>query len=257
MDDVSAFMRPLSWLRRGTGLALDALWPPRCALCQKSVGDAGQLCPSCWGQFAFISDPACASCGLPFAFDTGPDTLCGECLADPPPFDHARAALRYNDSSRNLILGFKHGDHTLLTRLFAPWLMLAGKSFIMEADIIVPVPLHRWRLLRRRYNQAALLASALARLSRKPFDPLVLQRRRFTRSQGGLGRSARERNVQGAFYISPEKIRHIKGKSILLVDDVYTTGATVKACARALKQAGAARVLALTIARVVSEEGEA
>jgi predicted amidophosphoribosyltransferase len=144
--------------------ALDALLPPRCLGCGGPVDRQGGLCPDCWGRLSFITAPHCACCGLPFDFQVEGESLCGACLAEPPPYARARAVLVYDDGSRPLLLGFKHGDRTHAARAFGLWLARAGAELLAEADLLVPVPLHRWRLFRRRYNQAALLAQAVGRL---------------------------------------------------------------------------------------------
>ena len=194
----------------------------------------------------------CESCGLPFDVDPGPETLCGACHANPHDFTRARSLLRYDEASKPLILKFKHGDRLDQAPAFARWLERTGRDLLQRTDIIVPVPLHRWRLWSRRYNQAAVLALGLAQLSGRPCDPLALERKRATPSQGEMASAkARRRNVLGAFAVPKTKVSALCGKSILLVDDVFTTGATLDACARALKRAGCARVDALTLARVV------
>jgi ComF family protein len=242
--------------RRGGSLLLDALLPPQCLACRAIVERAGQLCATCWRGMSFIAPPYCACCGLPFEVEAGQDALCGECLATPRAFDRARAVLRYDGSSRGPILAFKHGDRTDAAPAFARWLLPAVGDLLAEADLIVPVPLHRWRLWRRRYNQAALLALRLRRLARKPVAPDLLQRRRATPSQGRLSRAERLRNVTGAFAVPPRRRAAVAGKRILLVDDVMTTGATVEACARALRKAGASHVDVACLARVVRGGGD-
>ncbi len=237
--------------RRGGGLLLDALLPPQCLACRTIVDRPGRLCAACWGGMQFIAAPFCACCGLPFEVEAGPDMLCGECLREPPRFDRARAVLRYDAASRSPILAFKHGDRTDAAPAFARWMAQAAADLVTAADVIVPVPLHRWRLLRRRYNQAALVALALGRLAGKPVLPDLLRRTRATPSQGGLGRSERARNVQGAFALRSGLAGKVQGKRILLVDDVFTTGATVEACARVLRRAGASHVDVAVLARVV------
>ena len=178
--------------------------------------------------------------------------MCGACHARAHDFTRARALLRYDDASKPLILGFKYGDRLDQAPAFARWLERTGRPLLSETDLIVPVPLHRWRLWRRRYNQAAVLALHLARLSNVPCEALVLERKRPTPSQGEMkSAKARRKNVLGAFRVAQLKIAAVRGRNILLVDDVFTTGATLDACARALKRAGAARVDALTLARVV------
>jgi len=242
---------------RGAGVAaLDLLLPPRCLACGAMVEANGLLCPACWSGLSFIAPPLCESCGLPFAFAVAARTRCAACLADPPPFERARAALIYDDASRRLILGFKHADRTEAAPAFGRWLARAGAALLADADLVVPVPLHRWRLFQRRYNQAALLAHAVGGgLAGRPVAADLLVRRRRTPSQGGLGRQGRRRNVAGAFALKPGQADRLRGRRILLIDDVHTTGATLLECARALRRAGAAAVDALTLARVTLADG--
>ena len=232
---------------------LDLLLPPRCLACGTAVGEPGTLCPDCWAEITFLGAPWCRVCGTPF--DEGlagrPDDelICADCLHDPPPYDRARAVVLYDDAARGPILALKHADRTDTAPAFARWMLRAGGDLVREADLIVPVPLHLRRLIKRRYNQSALLARRLGRLSGKPVAVAALKRTRATPSQGGLGRGARKRNVKGAFaVVRPEMVR---GKRVLLIDDVLTTGATVAECARVLKGAGARAVDILTVARVM------
>ncbi|OFX10696.1 MAG: amidophosphoribosyltransferase [Alphaproteobacteria bacterium RIFOXYD12_FULL_60_8] len=236
--------------RRVARLALDALLPPQCLGCGELVDAPGALCPTCWEGIRFISQPCCARCGLPFELpdtEEGAPSLCAGCIAEPPDFDQARSVLLYDDASRGLILKFKHADRTEGAPAYARWLARAGAEMLAECDVIAPVPLHRWRLFLRRYNQAALLARHLGRLSGKPVAPDLLTRCRATPTQGGLDRRGRLGNVKGAF-ASPRPAR-VEGKTVLLIDDVFTTGATVGECAKALRRAGAERVFVLTLAR--------
>jgi ComF family protein len=189
---------------------------------------------------------------LPFEFDPGgADALCGNCIRERPAYDRARAVFRYDDASRGLVLAFKHGDRIDAAPAYARWLARAGGALIEGADLIAPVPLHWTRLFHRRYNQSALLANALARLSGRPAAPDLLRRKRRTPSQGGLGRAERARNVRNAFAV--RRGVSVEGKRVLLVDDVLTTGATVEACAKTLLKSGAAAVDVLTLARVVRD----
>lgn len=237
--------------RRFARAALDLLFPPLCMMCRKQVGEPGSLCSDCWSNVTFLEGPACSSCGLPFEFDVGADTRCATCLADAPAFDRARSVMRYDEFSKGPILALKRADRHDVVPAFARWLERAGRDLISDADVIVPVPLHPLRLWVRRFNQSALLARALARRVHKPFEPLVLLRTRSTPSQGEMpSAKARRKNMRGAFRVDTRRAPAVKGRNVLLVDDVLTTGATVDACARALKKAGASRVAVLTLARV-------
>jgi ComF family protein len=230
---------------------LDLLYPPLCLVCRASVGEPRALCAACWAKITFFDGPMCVRCGLPFEIDPGTDSLCASCLASPPAFDRARAAMAYDDASKGAILALKRADRLEFAHLFALWLKRAGQQLLEEADVIVPVPLHRWRLWTRRYNQSAILAKQLSQWAAKPSDPFALVRRRATPSQGEMpSAKARARNVRGAFKVPAGKVPALAGRCVLLVDDVLTTGATIEACARALKRADAEKVLVLTIARV-------
>jgi ComF family protein len=232
-----------------TGL-LDLLFPPLCIGCGEPLGAGRGFCPACWSGITFLDGPACDCCGLPFAFDPGPGTRCGSCLARPPSFDRARAIFAYDEKSKGPILALKHADRLDLVPGFALWLARSGQTLLAEADLIMPVPLHRLRLWQRRYNQAAELARQLAAHSGKPLAVDALVRIRPTESQGAMASAkARRRNVLGAFRVAASA--RVEGRNILLVDDVLTTGATAEACARALKRAGAAKVQVLALARVV------
>ncbi|HEY0832814.1 MAG TPA: ComF family protein [Azospirillum sp.] len=241
-------------LARLATAALNALLPPRCLSCGRPVDRQGGLCPSCWGGLTFITAPFCACCGLPFAFTEGDgeSMVCGACMAAPPAFARARSVLVYDDASRPLVLGFKHGDRTHAAVAYGAWMARVGADLLADADLLAPVPLHRWRLFRRRYNQAALLAQAAGRVAGRPVVADLLVRRRATPSQGGLDRGGRQKNVAGAFRLKRGKAE-VAGKRVVLVDDVLTTGATLTECAKVLRRAGAARVDVLTLARVVRQ----
>lgn len=231
--------------------AVDVILPPRCLVSGEVVAEQGMVAPEVWGTLAFIGAPQCACCGYPFEFATEGEALCGACLQEKPPYAAARGALVYNDASRGMILKFKHGDQIHAAATFFPWMERAGRDFLLRADMIVPVPLHRWRLLKRRYNQAAILSQGLAKRAGRLCLHDALIRRRATATQGHLNFRERHKNVKRAFVINPKRAAQVAGKRIVLIDDVYTTGATVKECAKALMKADAAEVNVLTLARVV------
>lgn len=241
-------------LGRVARFVIDALLPPLCLCCHAQVSEPGSLCPVCWSKIVFLAPPFCAVCGLPFELDAGADAQCGECARQAPRYGRARAVFRYDDASRPLILRFKHGDRLEGVPAFARWMARAGAEVLRDADLLVPVPLHRWRLLSRRYNQAALLAQALAVESGVGAIPDLLLRRRATKPQGHMNRSGRHDNVAGAFALAPRHHVTLAGKRVVLIDDVLTSGATVEECARILLGGGAAAVDVLTLGRVVRTE---
>lgn len=230
--------------------ALNVVLPPLCLGCQARLLDHDALCSECWRRVDFIRPPLCDRLGLPMPYDTGGIMISAAAAAHPPPFERARAVARYDGLMRDLIHDFKFRDTHDARRLFGRWLCQAAPELVASADIIIPVPLARSRLLARRFNQAQILATEVARMSGKTLLPLALRRTRATAHQIGLTRRERERNVAGAFAVSPGAISQIAGKSLLLIDDVMTTGATLSAATKALKKAGAARVDVLTLALV-------
>ncbi|HEY9078795.1 ComF family protein [Magnetovibrio sp.] len=230
---------------------IDLVLPPTCQGCGAQVAEAQTLCATCWAQLTFLGAACCDACAHPFDYEVPAQTLCGACVQNAPPFDRARAAVLYDDRSRDLVLGFKHADRTEAAQLYAKWMFAAGRDLVADADVIVPVPLHWTRLFARRYNQSALLAHGLGKLGGKAVLADAMVRKRQTPSQGRLGRIARARNVQGAFGVNPRHRDKLKGKRALLIDDVYTTGATLRAAAKVLKRAGCAGVDVLVLARVV------
>lgn len=236
---------------KGLSRVADWILPPTCHGCGAVVADAQTLCAPCWTKLTFLGRPCCEACGYPFDYEVSDQTYCGACARELPPFGRARAALLYDDRSRDLVLGFKHADKTEATQLFAKWMLSVGRELLEDADVIVPIPLHWTRLFWRRYNQAALLAHGLGRLADMAVCADGLVRKRKTPSQGRFGRLGRARNVQGAFAVHPRRAGTLKGKRVVLVDDVFTTGATVRAAAKVLKRAGCADVDVLVLARVV------
>lgn len=239
------------WLQRVGESAAGLLLPRRCLACGIPVEGKGALCASCWPNIQFLSPPICNSCGYPFDYDPGQGVLCGACTARLPTYDRARAVFVYDDASRGPLLAFKHADRTDAAPGFARLMIQAAGDLLPDAELIVPVPLHRWRLVSRRYNQSALLAQALAVETGLRAVPDLLVRTRHTPTQGGLNGAARRRNVQGAFAVRPAYTDLVSGARVLLIDDVLTTGATVETCSNTLLRAGARAVDILTLARVV------
>ena len=229
------------------GLA-DLVLPPRSLDGPELVQGVG-LPADAWARVRFLDDPVCDGCGAPFEHAQA-DARCAACLARPRAFARARAACLYDEASRDLILRLKHADRTDLSALFAAWISRAAAGLLADADAVVPVPLHRWRLFRRRYNQAAEIARPLAARHGLAYLPDALRRRGAGDSQAGKSASGRRRNVQGAFEVAVSLRAQVEGRRLLLVDDVMTTGATAEACARALLRAGAAAVDVAVIARV-------
>lgn len=214
---------------------------------------AGGFSADAWGRIRFLDGPVCDGCGVPFEFDPG--DRCAACLAKPRAFDAARAACLYDETSRDPILKLKHADRLDLAPMLARWISRAARDLIEDADAIAPVPLHRFRLLHRRYNQAAEIARPLAAITGTPYLPDALVRRRDTATQAGKSGSGRKRNVAAAFEVPASRRKQVDGLRILLIDDVLTTGATAEGCARALKAAGAARVDLAVVARVQAAAG--
>lgn len=227
------------------------LFPPACPGCGCHVAESGTVCSQCWMQLQFLTPPCCPVMGIPFRFDMGDGFLSGEALSRPPPFDHARAVVEHKGLARNLVTRLKYGNRTELASWMAKWMLRAGDDLVEGADLVIPVPLHRWRFWLRGYNQSAELARVIARIRGKSFFPEGLVRKKYTRPQVGLDAKAREKNVRSVFMVPRKYKPRLKGRHVILVDDVYTTGATVKAATRVLKRAGATRVDILTFSRVV------
>ncbi len=228
-------------------VTLDLALPPLCPACREPVEGRG-LCPACWSKLSFITRPYCERLGIPFVYDPGPGILSMEAIADPPAYQRARAAVRFDEISRALVHALKYGDRLDLAPMMGRWISRAGREILAEADALVPVPLHWRRLWARRFNQSAILAAAISAESGVPIAAGALKRVKPTAQQVGLSRSERAANVQGAFRV-PEGRGAVAGRSLALVDDVLTSGATVDGCARALR-AGAANVDVLIFARV-------
>ena len=243
-------------LHRTAQAVLNMIVPPSCLACDRAVGSNGQLCGACWGRLQMIEKPYCKVMGTPFAYElggglSGAETVSLAALAEPPDFDRCRSVVVYESVARQLVHGLKFADRSDLLPWMAANMVRAGRDVLAQDATLVPVPLHRWRLVKRRYNQSAELGRRIAKLSGSNYQPGVLQRIRPTRQQVGLGAKERQRNVLGAFRVPPAMEVHVRARHVVLIDDVYTTGATLQACARALRRKGAEKVDCLTFARVV------
>jgi ComF family protein len=230
---------------------VDFALPPRCPGCGAITPADHRFCAACWGSLRFLGPPWCARCQLPFEFDRGEGAVCAECMADPPPHDGVRAAVAYGEVARHVALKLKYGGRTAYAATMA---QAMARLMPEDAGLLVPVPLHRWRIWGRGFNQAALIARALSRASGIPADAHLLRRVKATPVLRGLGHRGRAKAVAGAFALAPDARAKLAGKAVVLVDDVHTSGATAEACARILKRGGADRVILLCWARVLGDD---
>ncbi|MEL6724514.1 MAG: ComF family protein [Pseudomonadota bacterium] len=247
----------MHWTRRSARAGLRSLanfvWPHRSIVTGERHGGDGPLTPDDFAKLNFLNGTGCRSCAMPLDIDLGDDSVCGVCGAKAPKWNQARAAIAYDDVSRQAILELKHAGRRDGLRVMCNWMAMAGRDILPETDWLVPVPLHYQRLASRGFNQAAWLAQGVARQTGTLALVDGLSRKRNTPSQGGLTAKQRQRNVAGAFEVRKSRVGRIKGSTVTLVDDVLTTGSTLAACTKALKKAGAARVNVLVLARVVRE----
>ena len=231
---------------------IDLVFPPRCPLCGEGLTAQVGLCGACWGELVIPSEPCCVRCQRPFSEGGSEGSTCAPCLAAPPRHDGIAAGTLYNDTSRRLVLAFKHGQRIALAPMMGR-LISARLHEVGEDWLVVPVPLHRWRLWRRGFNQAGLLAREIAVLQRAVLIVDGLVRHKQTPSLGGLGRKARTRALSGAIGVNPKRQAAFRGAKVILVDDVLTSGATSTSCVAALKRAGAEKVVVACFARVLDE----
>ncbi|MEP4703669.1 MAG: ComF family protein, partial [Hyphomicrobiales bacterium] len=235
--------------------AFHFILPPRCLACDELVAEQGGLCATCWQEMPFIESPFCDRTGKPMAFDLKDTIVSAEALANPPIYRKMRAPTRYEGTARRMILSFKFHDRLDLTPHLARLMVRSGTDLLNEADIIIPVPLHRKRLFSRRFNQSAELAKEISTLTGIPCALEGLQRIRPTKQQTTLDMAARHKNVEGAFRVPASEVINVQGRRIILIDDVVTTGATINACTRALLREKASHIDILTFAKVV-EQGD-
>jgi len=232
---------------------VDLVFPPRCPLCGEGLAAQSGLCAPCWSELAIPGQPSCATCQCPLESSHAEGTICAPCLADPPRHDGIAAGTLYNDASRKLVLAFKHGHRIALAPMLARLIAAQLPPEVGEGWLVVPVPLHRWRLWSRGFNQSALLARELVNASGAELLVDGLVRTKRTPTLGGLGRKARSRALSGAIAVNTRTANRLRGTRVLLVDDVLTSGATSDACVGVLKRAGADKVVVACFARVLDE----
>ena len=237
----------MSFISQFTSKLKDICFPITCCNCGKIVDSEG-LCLECWKKIKWIDDPKCKICGVPFEIDI--HALCPACIKKKPHFDKAISVFEYNDFSKGIILKFKHSDATYIVRQLSIWLLRVSKDIADDSLIIIPVPVHFFKRLKRKYNQSELLAQRLGKLKGIPYEPRILRKEKHTLQQEGLSRNIRLKNVNGSFGIDPKFSHLLSGKNVILVDDVLTTGATVNECSKILKKYGAEKVFVITAARV-------
>ena len=232
---------------------MDILYPPSCASCGVRTRQHYGLCPNCWKEMRFIERPYCEVLGIPFRKDQGDGIVSAQAIAEPPPFDRLRSVALHEGPARRLVHSLKYKDRTDLAPMLASWMARVGKAELQACDVIVPIPLHWTRLLSRRFNQAEELGRHLAKVSGRPMVATALIRRKRTRRQVGLTASGREENLRAAFRMAKGHENDVFGKRVVLVDDVFTTGATIAAAARVLRRAGASDITVLSFAMALPE----
>lgn len=229
----------------------DVIFPTKCPICFSIINPEGQFCFECWGNIYFISDPSCQRCDYPFEFDIGADSLCASCIEQEHYFNRAISVMKYGDASKRIIHKLKYADKIHIAKNIASLMYSKLNKEGIAADFIVPVPMHRKKIRKRLYNQSALIANHLSRISNIPILANALKKIKHHSPQTGLRRELRKSNIKNTFSINREYVSDIHNKALLLVDDVYTTGATVDECSRILKQSYCSEVNVITLTRVI------
>ncbi len=227
---------------------LDLLFPPQCIVCN-NYAEQLNICGECWGKIAFITKPYCRICSYPFEYEEDEEAICGYCIKQKPKYDKAIAVFKYNEHSKALIHKFKYQDQLQILDFFVNLMLNMGQDVIKESHIIIPVPIHKFKLFNRGYNQAALLAMKLAANTQLEYLPEALSKKNNKTSQAGLTKEERKRNIKNSFVLNPKYAEQIQGKNILIIDDVITTGATIFECCKELKKAQPNKIFVLSLAK--------
>lgn len=227
----------------------DLCFPLICCNCGEYVESKG-LCADCWKQIKWISEPKCLNCGIPFEINV--QKICEHCLKKKPAFDNAVSVFEYNDFSKNMILKFKYNDATYMSEQFSSWMYRVCELDIKNANFIIPVPIHFVKRLKRKYNQSELLAKEISEKSGIKYEPRILKKIKNTLAQEGLSKVHRQKNIKGTFEVDKKYVHLLDKKTIVIVDDVLTTGATVNECAKMLKKCGVEKIIVITLARVIT-----
>jgi len=227
---------------------LSLLFPTKCLICESNTPDAG-ICGECWAKLSFITKPYCASCSFPFAYENEQDMLCGNCIKDAPNYDKAISIMKYDEYCKKLIHKFKYQDQLHVLNYLTKFMINMGKELIRESDFICPVPMHKNKLLKRGYNQAALLAMNISKQCKINYLPDLIVKHKNIQAQAGLLKHQRVKNIKNSFQLNMKYQKKIEGKRILLIDDVITTGATITECCRMIRVAKPSKIFVLTLAK--------
>lgn len=229
---------------------LNLLFPRKCSICE-SYSSESEVCSECWSNCNFITKPYCNICSHPFAYENDPKAICGACIAAKPKYDKAISVFQYDDYSKKIIHKFKYQDQLHVLNYFVRLMLNMGKEVIDQSDIVIPVAMHKYKLLKRGYNQAALLAMRIATEKKIKYLPQALIKNNNSQAQAGLKKDERLLNIKNSFELNPKYKEFLKGKRILLVDDVITTGATILECCKTLTKAKPDKIFVLTLAKRV------
>ena len=236
--------------KKNIKLIIDLIFPRKCIICDRYDCQT-EVCTECWKKLSFISQPSCFICSTPFPYENEKESICAECIVNKPSYDRSISILEYDDASKKIIHDFKYKDQLHILEYIVNLMTNIGKDIFNDLDIIAPVPIHKYKLLKRGYNQSALIAMNVAARKDLPYFPQLLIKSKNTLAQTGLKKSQRTINIRNSFELNNKLYSNIADKNILLIDDVITTGSTVNECSRILKKEGANKVLILTLAKKI------